>query len=371
MMKILVIEDEAILRDEVVDWLTFEGYDARGAEDGVVGVDYAIRMVPDLIICDITMPRLDGYGVLSEVHSNPATASVPFVFVTARASHEDVRRGMSLGADDYITKPFTLAELLQAVGTRLQKKAAQEQQHEREVNQLQMALMQEQEQRLLKTKLVAMFSHDFRNPLTSIRLSNGLLRDYADRMDDKRRLSLFNRVDASISQLLQMLDDMLLVAQMETGHLDFTPEVLNAQQFFQHSVDEFQAIDGETHSIVFDSRFTGLMTADPRLLRQIAANLIANAIKYSPKGSEVRVTLDQQDGQCILTVQDQGIGIPEADQERLFGAFQRGSNVGNVSGTGLGLAIVKQAVDLHGGTIHLESQAGVGTTAIVTIPIRQ
>jgi DNA-binding response OmpR family regulator len=236
MMKILVIEDEAILRDEVVDWLTFEGYDALGAEDGVVGVDYAIRMVPDLIICDITMPRLDGYGVLSEVHSNPATASVPFVFVTARASHEDVRRGMSLGADDYITKPFTLAELLQAVGTRLQKKAAQEQQHQREVDQLQMALMQEQEQRLLKTKLVAMFSHDFRNPLTSIRLSNGLLRDYADRMDDKRRLSLFNRVDASVSQLLQMLDDMLLVAQMETGHLDFTPEVLNAQEFFQRSV---------------------------------------------------------------------------------------------------------------------------------------
>jgi signal transduction histidine kinase len=85
----------------------------------------------------------------------------------------------------------------------------------------------------------------------------------------------------------------------------------------------------------------------------------------------VRVTLDQQDGQCILTVQDQGIGIPKMDQERLFGAFQRGSNVGNVSGTGLGLAIVKQAVDLHGGSVHLESGAGAGTTAIVTIPIRQ
>lgn len=124
MTKILVIEDESLLRTEVLDWLTFEGYTSIGAEDGIAGVEAAFRTMPDLIISDITMPKLDGYGVLLELHSNPVTSRIPFIFVTARAAHEDVRKGMSAGADDYITKPFTRRELLEAVESRLQKKIA-------------------------------------------------------------------------------------------------------------------------------------------------------------------------------------------------------------------------------------------------------
>ena len=367
MTKILIIEDEGILRDEVIEWLTLEGYEAVGAGDGIEGINRAFRDPPDLIICDITMPRLDGHGVLLELRANPATAAVPFIFVTARASHEDIRTGMDLGADDYITKPFTRLELLQAVQTRLDKKAAQDQQHQLEIVQWQQAFTREHEQRQLKSKLVAMFSHDFRNPLAGIMAANNLLRDYGDRMDEQRRQVYFNRIEASAHQLLQMLDDMLVVAQMESGNLDFYPEPLNIESFIQRIVQEFQFIHSETHSLIFESRFAGNVNADPRLLRQIAANLISNAIKYSPQGSEVRVTLDHQDAQVALVVQDQGIGIPEADQPRLFAAFQRASNIGDVSGTGLGLAIVKQAVELHGGTVHLESKVKVGTTVTVTI----
>jgi signal transduction histidine kinase len=110
--------------------------------------------------------------------------------------------------------------------------------------------------------------------------------------------------------------------------------------------------------------------ADPRLLRQIAANLISNAIKYSPQGSEVRIFLERDNGHVVMTVRDQGIGIPEADQRRLFTPFQRASNVGEVSGTGLGLAIVKQAVELQGGSVELGSKVGAGTTVIVKIPVQ-
>src|SRR5258707_7943590 len=124
MTKILVIEDEAMLRKEVLDILTFEGYEAIGAEDGLAGVECARRERPDLIVCDITMPRLDGYGVLLEIQANPATTDIPFIFVTARASHEDTRKGMASGADDYITKPFTRLDLLQAVKAPLEKKIA-------------------------------------------------------------------------------------------------------------------------------------------------------------------------------------------------------------------------------------------------------
>jgi signal transduction histidine kinase len=293
----------------------------------------------------------------------------PFIFMTARASHEDIRRGMSLGADDYITKPFTRLELLQAVQAQLEKRAAQQQVQQRDEELWQQALEQENQQRMLKTKLVAMFTHDFRNPLAAILSASGLLRDYGHRMDSERQRTHFNRIEASVRQLVQMLDEMLVVSQVETGNLDFNPERLNIAELLQDIVGEFQTIHGETHQLIYTSQFDDPVMADPRLLRQIAANLISNAIKYSPQGREVHISLESLDGYEVLTVQDHGIGIPEADQTRLFTAFQRASNVGSVSGTGLGLAIVKQAVDLQNGTVHLESQIGTGTTVTVKIPI--
>ena len=367
--KILVIDDENILRSEMVSWLTFENYEVISAENGLVGVAQAIQHLPDLIVCDVTMPYLDGFGVLFEVHSNPATTRIPFIFVTARASHEDIRRGMNWGADDYITKPFTRMQLLHAIQIRLEKTAAREQIYQQELSQLQNAMAQEQEQRLLKSRMVAMFSHDFRNPLATIMSSNNLLRDYADRMTPERRQACFKRIETSVRQLVQMLDDMLIVSQMETGNLNFRPEELDVSAFFQETVEEFQAINGESYTITFESPVKKSSMADIRLLRQIGANLISNAIKYSPRGSTIRVTLDTQDENYLLTVQDQGIGVSEEDQKRLFDVFHRGRNVGEIAGTGLGLAIVKRALELYGGSIRIESVLQQGTTMFVTLPI--
>lgn len=369
MTKILVIEDEGILRDEVIQWLMLENYEAFGAGDGLEGVREAFQHQPDLIICDITMPHLDGYGVLLELRTNPATATIPFIFVTARAAHEDIRKGMISGADDYITKPFTRLELLGAVRSQFAKKSAIEHKHADEVKLLRGVLAEEKEQRMLKARFVAMFSHDFRNPLSSILSSNSLLRNYADRMNSDQQETHFNRVEASVHQLIQMLDDMLVIAQMETGNLLFKPEQLNPDQLVQAVVEEFQVIYSETHSIVYDSHFNSDTSADPSLLRQIAVNLISNAVKYSPPESEIHVLLDRLDNCVALTVSDQGMGIPKIDQSRMFESFQRASNVGTIAGTGLGLAIVQQAADLHGGTVHLESQVGVGTSVMVKIPI--
>ncbi len=368
MTKILVIEDEAMLREEVMDWLTFEDFEVLGAEDGLAGVAAATEHSPDLIVCDITMPRLNGYGVLLEINANPKTAGIPFIFMTARAAHDDIREGMRLGADDYITKPFTRLELLQTIQARLEKKVLQARNQQSQIDELQQALAQEHETRVVKAKLVAMFSHDFRNPLAIILSANSLLRDYSDRLDAHRRQQHLNNIDSAVRQLIQMLDDMLIVAQIETGNLDVMPEPVNVGQFVQNIVEEFRTIHGTSYQLLFDSTVDEAIMADVRLLRQIGANLISNAIKYSPKHSQVRVTVDCHNDTCILSVQDQGIGIPEADQVHLFDGFRRGSNVGKISGTGLGMPIVKQAVELQGGSIHLESQVGIGTTVTVTIP---
>lgn len=369
MSKVLVIEDDSSMRDQVIECLLLEGYETTAAMDGIEGVEQAFRSLPDVILCDIAMPRLDGLGVLLELRSNPLTAGSAFIFLTARASHEDIRRGMELGADDYITKPFTGFEVLRAIETQLEKKVLREGQLQAEIKQWQQAFEQERKQRLFKAKLAAMFSHEFRNPLASILSSNSLLCNYFDRMDAARRMAHFTRIEASVYQLMQMLDDMMLVSQMENGKLEFKPAPLDVAHFLQRIVEEFQAINGETHQIVYHARFSDPVSADSRLLQQVANNLISNAIKYSPHGSKIRVTLDHGDGSWSLTIEDQGMGIPEADQARLFTEFERGSNVEGIEGTGLGLAIVKQAVELHRGSTHLESQVGVGTKITVTIPM--
>lgn len=124
MKKILVIEDEEFVRENILELLDAEGFEVIGAENGSVGVDVAKVMVPDLILCDVMMPKLDGFGVLAELRQDAKMAAIPFIFLTAKAAKSDFRQGMELGADDYITKPFTRAELLGAITSRLKKQAA-------------------------------------------------------------------------------------------------------------------------------------------------------------------------------------------------------------------------------------------------------
>ena len=368
MTKILVIEDEAMLRENILTWLTFEGYEAIGAADGVEGVNAAILHQPDLIVCDINLPLLDGYGVLVDIQSNSTTQLTPFIFLTARAERSDIRRGMQLGADDYLTKPFDRVDLLGTIQTRLNRKSAWEKGIQEQIEVFQEALSHERSQRVLQARLVAMFSHDFRTPLSAILTSNRLLRDYADKLDDARRMAHMNQIETSARKLIQMLDDMLLIAQMEANKFVLAPEPVDLAQFIQEIVDEFKAIYGMTHTLVFERRFSGAALVDLRLVRQIVANLLSNAFKYSPPGSEVKVILDDVEEHYVLIVQDHGIGIPEADQEQLFEAFERGSNTGNISGTGVGLATVQQAVAWHGGAITFVSKEGAGTTFTVVLP---
>ncbi|KEY18964.1 response regulator [Kaistella antarctica] len=121
MKKILVIEDNQDVRDNTADILELEGFEVTTAENGKIGVELATELLPDVIICDIMMPVLDGYEVLEELNNHPETSSIPFIFLTAKTERTDLRKGMNLGADDYLTKPFTDQELLEAIESRLKK----------------------------------------------------------------------------------------------------------------------------------------------------------------------------------------------------------------------------------------------------------
>jgi two-component system, sensor histidine kinase and response regulator len=369
MTKILVIDDEKVLLEELCDNLMFAGFDVLSTFDSMLGVQLAQQHLPDLILCDVMMPKLDGYGVLLELRSHPQTATIPFIFLTAKASREDLRKGMRMGADDYLTKPFQQSELLETIDTQLNKRALRVQEYDSELNNLHQALAQEQEMRLLKSRFVSMASHEFRNPLTTILSSNTLLRDYADRMPPERRLIHMERIESAVNQMLYMLDDMLVIGRVETGTLSLEKSEFSLVDLANTIADELRQMMNGSHNLNFECYYDSMVYADEKLVRYILVNLLSNALKYSPEGGDVVLRLARTGDDIVLQVEDHGIGIPKDDQQFIFDAFRRAANVGAIQGTGLGLAIVKLAVELHKGTISLDSRENVGTLFTVKMPI--
>jgi DNA-binding response OmpR family regulator len=178
MKTILVIEDDEPIRMSILELLMIEQYQGIGAEDGHQGLELAKEVQPDLIICDIMMPGFDGYAVLNELQQDHGTANIPFIFLTAKTERHDQRMGMELGADDYITKPFTTTELLGAVKTRLKKQQhylSQYKQEQAYVQQLNDKVAALEEVSHSKEKQLTQLSEDLRAPLSTIQMAVELL----------------------------------------------------------------------------------------------------------------------------------------------------------------------------------------------------
>ena len=368
MVNILVIEDEPILREEIVEWLILEGYNAYSASDGRIGVDAALSHLPDLIVCDILMPQVDGYNVLLEVHAHPATVNIPFIFLTAKVAQDEIRKGMDLGADDYITKPFTRVTLLHAIAARLAKKKLQIETHQQAIAGLQQALTQASDHNILTAKLLSMFSHDFANSLASILMVGSLLRNHIDLMDTNRRQTQLSRIESSVHLLLHMLDDLLVIAQVETGAFNRTPGMVAVQPFFQRLQSDSVTIYGERCHLQLRCEDREITGVDARLLQVIASNLITHAFKVSPKGSTILFTISSSPTECVVSIRDQDTEVPAPERKRFFTALQQPSTVETLAILGLDLAVVKESVDFCGGSIQFDDQQQEGLTITVIMP---
>ncbi len=237
-------------------------------------------------------------------------------------------------------------------------------------NQTTQALQQEKELNKLKSKFISMVSHEFRNPLSTILCSTELLEYYGAQWPRETQQIRLNRIKGAVRHMSQLLSDVLTIGRAESGKLSFRPSPCDVERFCRELIEEVQSSIGLQHVLnLMVQGYRHPVAADKHLLRHILTNLLSNAIKYSPEGSPIYVEVTCTAEQLILCVQDSGIGIPPQDQEQLFTAFHRGSNVGSISGTGLGLAIVKQCVELHGGSITCSSELGQGTQFIVTLAI--
>ncbi|GAB4233365.1 MAG: hypothetical protein Kow0049_16750 [Stanieria sp.] len=230
------------------------------------------------------------------------------------------------------------------------------------------ALEKEKHLNELKSRFVAMTSHEFRTPLTTILSSAELLEYHGHKWSEEKKLSHFQRIQGAVKHMNSLLNDVLLLGKAEAGKLELKPIALDLPKFCQELVEELQH-GISSHQIIFNSQTQNLVVClDEKLLRHILINLLTNAIKYSPDRDQINFDLICEAQTAIFRIRDRGIGIPLEDQDKLFDSFHRANNVGSISGTGLGLAIVKRAVDLHGGTIIVDSQIDVGTTFVVTIP---
>lgn len=233
------------------------------------------------------------------------------------------------------------------------------------------AAMLEKERQVseMKTRFISVTSHEFRTPMAAAMGSVELLRNHLDRMSPAKREELFARIDTSMRRMTQMLDEILTLSRIDAGRVRPQLTPLDLPAFVRSMVEEIRLGDHDGHEFQFSAEGdASQFPSDANLLHHIVSNLLSNAARYSPPASVVTVRLTADDHSVVLTVEDQGIGIPAADRERIFEAFERGSNVGNIKGTGLGLNIVKRMTEMLAGTIRAEAAAERGTRFILQLP---
>lgn len=235
------------------------------------------------------------------------------------------------------------------------------------------ALQREKELGELKSRFVSMASHEFRNPLAIILATVETLLAYRSKLSDEQLAQRLNNIRQQIFFLRDMTDDVLQLSRIESGRTEFNPTQVDLDKLCQMVIREVAEIPDNKQQIHYEVLCPTPVwySLDERMMRQVIANLLSNALKYSPNGKDVFVALEMEEDTAVLTVRDHGIGIPQADREILFEPFHRATNVGTISGTGLGLPIARRLVKLHGGHMTVLSELGAGSTFRVHLPLRK
>ncbi|GIV81876.1 MAG: hybrid sensor histidine kinase/response regulator [Anaerolineae bacterium] len=362
MTKILLIEDDKALLDDVLTILRFEGYEVLGAPDGGEGVRLAREHLPDLIISDVMMPVLDGYGVLLALQADPATSKIPFIFLTAKAASDQVRLGMHLGADDYLPKPFTNDDLLNAVRARLAR-------GER--------VRAELAQRLghLRESIALALPHELRTPLTSLVGFAELLMLDSQVMQPVEVVDMADAILKAGARLRRQLENFLLYAQVELCRQGASPAsqctgtgVENAEKLVCEVAQQQVAEHHRADDLTVDAKPAAVGIV--RLaLRKIVAELVDNACKFSEAGTPIHVRALPNEDHYLLQISDRGCGMTPEQIRQVSAFVQFDRRLREQQGTGLGLTLSRELASFCGGTLEIESQPGQGTVVTVRLPL--
>ncbi len=363
--KILVIEDIYYLRNDVMDLLRFEGFDVRGAENGLVGVQVARDYMPDLIVCDIMMPEMDGYEVLEVLRSERETSTIPFIFLTAKTDRIDVRQGMGKGADDYVTKPFLGHELMETIRMQLRKQAERREKEKAALD-------------ALRENISTALPHELRTPLNTIIGFSDMLTMEASEISPPVITEWAQHINLAALRLYRLVENYLTYVRIETlAREPHRTSTLHTQRSESAAATvEYQAMmraqqvqrEADLH---LSADVSGAVVVGEQDLAKIVDELLDNAFKFSEPGQPVALNLQvEPDGKMLLiTVTDRGRGMTR-EQIAAVGAYMQFERwFYEQQGSGLGLVIARRLTELYQGTLTMQSTVNEGTTVTVRLPM--
>lgn len=359
--RIVWADDNADMR-AYVRGLLADRFEVEAVVNGADALMAVRRELPDLVLTDVMMPQLDGFGLLRELRADERTRTVPVILLSARAGEESRLEGLAAGADDYLVKPFGARELLARVEAAIRLAQVRNEAHQQLSHY--MAQLERSNQELDQFAYAA--SHDLKEPLRKIgSFAQIIAQNYADRMDAAGLKYLGIMVDAA-KRMQVLIDDILSYARL--GREDVPRRQVDMNALVRGVLSDLEIALQDVGAQVEVTSLPAVL-GDPSQLRQLWQNLISNALKYRQpeQAPSIHVGSDYQGGKPRFWVRDNGIGIDPRHFDRIFGVFQRLHSRDEYPGTGIGLAVCKKIVTNHGGAIWVESIPGRGTTFYFTL----
>ncbi|TAE28976.1 MAG: hybrid sensor histidine kinase/response regulator [Candidatus Kapaibacterium sp.] len=359
--KVVIIDDDSTTLETIEHILMVYNFAVFTANGGTEGIGVVQRTQPDIILCDVIMHDMSGFEVLAELRKHSATATIPILMLSAKHELTDIRTGMQLGADDFLTKPFSVDDLLSSINTRLEK-------HERITYQANQQLKQ------LRENIALVLPHEFRTPLNSIIGFGELLTSQYDRLERSEAMEMLTTMVSAGYRLSVLVENFIYLSRLEilaanpSAMKELSHEkVLNCSEIIMEMAWHSVMQNSHQHQLDNDVQPASLAISDA-YLRKLILELIDNACKFSPPKSCIRLHGRLRNGFYTLAIHDQGRGM-NASQIAQIGAYmQFDRNIHEQQGQGLGLAIAKRITELHKGSFMIDSTLGKGTTVEVRLP---
>ena len=360
MTCILVIEDEDLIRESLEDLLSIEGFEVITADNGQKGVDLAIQQKPDLIICDVRMPTLNGYQVLEKVRQNQELTAVPFLFLTSLIDRHSHRQGMAMGADDYLEKPCSKVELLTAITVRLNK--------HKDIERLIEAKME-----ALRSSITLSLPHELQTPLSGIMGLSELMMLQSEELIPTDVYECAEGIHISAKRLHRLIQNYLLYSKLlllrSQGQTRFIAPYPCHSSSIIRGISDRKAREGDrADDLELDLAEVELAISAEDLIK-ITEELIDNAFKYSKKGSQIRLTSQVTDLKWRCTIEDHGRGMSQEQIADVGAYMQFERKFYEQQGLGLGLVLAKTLIEFYGGTMDIYSQENLGTKLSICIPL--
>jgi len=365
--RVLVADDNADMR-EYLRRLLRDKFDVEIVADGVAALAAARRRPPDLVLTDVMMPNLDGFGLLAAMRADPALEAIPVVMLSARAGEDARAQGLEVGADDYLVKPFSARELVARVAAQIQiarlRRAAFA-----ERDKADRARADAEQANRAKDDFMAMLGHELRNPLSPILTALHLVR-LRGTQGITREVDVIER---QAQHLVRLVDDLLDVSRVARGKVTLDKESVEVADVVASAIETASPmIENARHTLTTNVPRRGLVVDVDRVrMVQVISNLLTNAAKYTSPGGRIAIGARRSDDKIIIEVEDSGTGISPELLPHVFDLFvqARQTLARSQGGLGLGLTIVKSLVALHGGTVAAESEGiGRGSRFTVTLP---